>query len=401
MTDNLRDELAAVLEPFEAQLKQRDAEEKKHGEALADTTAKVEELSLKLTDLADIKSRLDIAEARLNNPDVGDAEDKSVETGTADSDEYREIFVKALTIGKENLSKAESEIEQKVLSEAVDTTAGYLVAPPDFVREIIKPIDEFSAMRGLARIRTTGTRSLQVPKRTGTFSAAKVAEQGTRSETTGLTFGLLEIPVHEWHARVDITQNQLEDSAFNMEQVLSEEFSAQFLVAEGDDFTRGNSVGGAQGFMDDAAGLSSVNSGHATTFDSIDPFITLQHSVKSGYWGRAVWGMSRATIGVLRTIKDGVGQYLWDPSQQAADPNMFLGNRVVEMPDMPAIAASAYPVVFGDFFTAYTIVDRLGIAVMRDPYSSKNSGAIEFTARKRWGGQVVLAEALYRMKISA
>jgi len=65
------------------------------------------------------------------------------------------------------------------------------------------------------------------------------------------------------------------------------------------------------------------------------------------------------------------------------------------------VAANAFPVVFGDFRRGYLIVDRLILDVMVDPYSSKNQGMVEFSARRRVGGQVVIADALKKLKIAS
>ena len=108
-----------------------------------------------------------------------------------------------------------SEAEKKALTVSNDSTGGYL-APPEYVKELIKDVTEISPIRSIARVRSTGQRSIQIPKRTGQFSAQWVAESGTRSETTGYQVGLEEIPAHEYYAMVDISEQDLEDSVFNL-----------------------------------------------------------------------------------------------------------------------------------------------------------------------------------------
>ncbi len=392
-------QIAEVMAPFQESLKQRDAEEQKWGEALGDTDKKLTELSEKLTELTSMKTRLDQVEAKMNQPGISPS--TGPENKGLDSDDYKAVYWKAMVHSYEHLSSAEqkviADLGGKVLSNAVDTTAGYLQTPPEFINEIIKPIDEFSAIRALARVRTTSTGSIQIPKRTGTFSATKVAEQGTRAETTGLTYGMFDIPVHEWYARVVATRQMIADAAFDIPAIIAEEARMQFIVAEGADFTNGNNVGGAQGFMD-SADISSVNTEVAASFDSLDPFITCKHNVKSGYWQRAVWVGNRTSIGILRLVKGGDGHYLWEPSAQLANPDVFLGQKVVEVPDMPDVGAGTYPFCYGDFEAAYLIVDRTGLDIMRDPYSAKSAGAVEFDIFRRWGGRVIQPESLYKIK---
>ncbi len=70
-------------------------------------------------------------------------------------------------------------------------------------------------------------------------------------------------------------------------------------------------------------------------------------------------------------LKDGNGQYLWQPSIASGVPPTLLGYDVVIAEDMADIGAGNEPVAFGDFRQAYTIVDRIGVRVLRDPYTSK------------------------------
>jgi flagellar basal body L-ring protein FlgH len=110
-------------------------------------------------------------------------------------------------------------------------------------------VTDISPARQLARIRTTGAKSILLPKRTGQFAAVWTAEQGTRSETTGLTYGMLEIPTHEMYALIDISEQNLEDSAFNLEGEITFEATEQFGVLEGSSFVTGTAVGQLEGFI--------------------------------------------------------------------------------------------------------------------------------------------------------
>ena len=125
------------------------------------------------------------------------------------------------------------------------------------------------------------------------------------------------------------------------------------------------------------------------------------YAIKTGYVGTAVWTMARPTIAEVRQLKDGQGNYLWIPGIATAAPNTILGAPYVEMVDMPAIAGGANPIAFGDFRRGYIIIDRVKMALLRDPFTQATSGAIRFIARKRVGGQVVLAEAIRINTVSA
>jgi HK97 family phage major capsid protein len=298
--------------------------------------------------------------------------------------------------------KALGRDEMKALSVGNDPAAGYL-APPEFAREIIKGEVEFSPLRAWARVRETSRNALQIPRRTGTFGAVWVAEQATRSETEGLTYGLEDIPTHEMYALVDVSQQMLEDSEFDLEAELRMEFAEQFAVTEGAGFVDGTGVGQPEGLLTNA-NVSTVNSGSAATIadanGQADGLVSLWHAVKTGYAIRGVWLLNRSTLAAVRKLKDDQGQYIWQPGLAVGQPNTILGSPYAELPDMPGEAANATPIAFGDLKRAYTVVDRIQLSVLRDPFTQATAGKIRFIARRRVGGQVVLPEAVAKLKCS-
>ena len=311
-------------------------------------------------------------------------------------DETCEAFSKFVRKGIENLEPD----EKKALTVSNDSTGGYL-APPEYVRELLKTVTEISPVRSIARVRSTGQRSIQVPKRSGQFSAQWVSEQGTRSETTGYNVALEEIPAHELYALVDISEQNLEDTVFDLEAEMQSEFAEQFAKAEGTAFVSGNSVGKPEGLLTNGD-VSESNSGNGTALLA-DGLITLVHSIKSEYSRNGSFMFNRSTLSAIRKLKDTAGQYVFQAgmSLQAGVPNTILGYPYVEATDMPDVAANAYPVLFGDFARAYMIVDRVALAVSRDPFTQATSGNVRYVARRRVGGQVVQAEAIVKQKVSA
>ena len=299
----------------------------------------------------------------------------------------KKVFDKWLRVGKDALSPD----EVKVLTVSNDNTAGYL-APPEYVRELIKGIIEYSPIRSIARIRQTTHRSIQMPKRTGTFSAAWVAEQGTRSETTGYAVGLEEIPAHELYALVDISEQEVEDSVFNLEAEMNSEFVEQFAKAEGTAFVSGNSVGRPQGILENSSVGNTAGPNDAIDANSL---ITVAHTVKAEYSRNGTYVMNRSTLASVRKLQDGSGAYVFQPGlYQMGVGSSILGHPIVEATDMPDIADGAKPVIFGDFRRGYLIVDRTQMSIMRDPFTQATSGNVRYIARRRVGGQVILPEAL-------
>jgi HK97 family phage major capsid protein len=352
-----------------------------------------EDINQKATRIAmeqkNVSEKLEKLETAMKRPDSG--------LTTSDIDAKGMAFEKMLRKGKDSLD----EMELKVLTVSNDTTGGYL-APPEYVREIIKKVTEFSPIRTVARVRSTTNRSVQIPSRTGVFSAAWTSEVGTRSETTGLTFGLEEIAAHELYALVDISEQDVEDPVFDMQAMLAEEFSTQFAVAEGTSFVNGTAAGQPEGFMVNAS-VGETNTGAGTAL-AIDGLLDLYGAVKSDYARNGTFVFNRSTLSAIRQLNTGTGgSYVFQAgfSLQTGVPNTILGQPYVEASDMPDVGAGNYPIAFGDFRRAYTIVDRIALSILRDPYTQASTGSIRYIARKRVGGQVVLAEAIRKQKVSA
>lgn len=291
--------------------------------------------------------------------------------------------------GKEGMN----EMELKALTVGTDATAGNL-APAEYVNELIKVITEISPVRSVARIRQTSNKEIEVPSKTATFAAAWTAETGTRSETTGYTTSLNTIPTHELYALVDISSALLEDSVFDLEAEMNTEFAEQFAKAEGTAFISGNGTNKPTGITDGSTVASTAAAAVAAI--ATDDLMDLVHDLKSEYARTATFMLNRSTLGAIRKLKDTAGQYIFQTgfSGQSGLPNTILGHPYVEAPDVADIGASAKSVIFGDFRRGYMIVDRVALSVLRDPYSQASSGNVRYIARRRVGGEVVLAEAM-------
>lgn len=310
-------------------------------------------------------------------------------------DEKALAYDKYLRKGKEALD----EMEVKVLTVSNDTGGGYL-APPEYVREIIKKVTEMSPVRAVAKVRSTTQRSIQLPSRTGVFSASWVSEIGARSESTGLTYGLEEITAHELYALVDISEQDVEDPVFDMESELSSEFSTQFAVAEGTSFISGTGAGQPEGILTNTSVGSTAGANDAITIDNL---ITLYGDLKSDYARNGTFMFNRGTLAAIRKLNTGAGgSYVFQSgfSLQTGVPNTILGQPYVEATDMPSVGDGTVPVIFGDFSRGYCIVDRINLSILRDPFTQAASGSIRFLARKRVGGQVVMAEAIRKLTLT-
>jgi len=331
-------------------------------------------------------------ERRFNEVNVELAKVKSPIIAAADGKEptlHAKAFEKFLRKGSGAL--APDEIKVMTISDA--TTGGYL-APAEFTNELIKNIVEYSPIRSIARVVGTTARSKYWPKKTTSASASWVTEIGTRAETTNPKIGIEEIPTHEMYALAKVSKQDLEDAQFNIQGFVNEEFTEQFGVLEGTAFVAGVGTTQPEGILTNPSvtGFTGVTTSAKIVADDLKQ---LFFSIKEPYAKNATWLWKRSSTLAISLLKDTVsGNYLWQYGLQLGAPGNVLGRPYIECPDMPAEAASAKAVAFGDFRRGYIIIDRVVIEVLEDPYSSKSTGCIEFSARKRVGGQVVLAEAI-------
>lgn len=410
------DAVGSAFEAFKATNDARLAEIERKGSADVVVRDKLDRIEASLSKYETLNQKLVQAElaaknasetaadlaAKLNRLGSGKSAPEADEVKARANDWMRAV-VRSIARGDGSLSESERksldvvQAEMKSLSLAPDTLGGYL-APTEYVREIVKGVTEVTPFRSAARIRQTTQKAIQLPKRTGQFSAQWVQEQGTRSETTGLTYGMDEIPTHEMYALVDITNQMLEDAAFNMEAEVRAEATEQFAKAEGAAFLSGSGVGRPFGFLNNAS-IATVNSGAAAALTA-DGLLSVYYGIKTDYARAAVWMLNRSTIGQIRRLKDGDGEYLWAPGLAGGVPNTINGAPYVEAPDMPDVGASTKPVAFGDFRRGYVIVDRIAMEMLRDPYTQATSGAVRMIFRRRVGGQVVLPEAIVLQNVA-
>ena len=290
------------------------------------------------------------------------------------------------------------EHEQKALVVGTAATAGNL-APAEYVQELVKIVTEMSPVRAVARVRQTSNKEIEVPSKTASFAAAWTAEAGTRSETTGYTTSLNTIPTHELYALVDMSSALLEDSVFDLEAEMNGEFAEQFAKAEGNAFIAGNGTNKPTGILN-ASTVGHTATGAASAAITTDNLMDLVHGLKSEYAANATFMMNRTTLGIIRKLKDTAGQYIFQTgfSGQSGMPNSILGSPYVEATDVADAAAAAKSVIFGDFRRGYMIVDRIALSVLRDPYSQAATGNVRYIARRRVGGEVILAEAMTCLK---
>jgi HK97 family phage major capsid protein len=301
-------------------------------------------------------------------------------------------------------------VEGKALSAGTAADGGYLV-PPETEAAVNRALKAISPIRAIASVRQVSGNVYKKPFATTGMGTGWVGETVARPQTTSATLAELAFPTMELYAMPAATQVLLEDSAVNIDQWIAEEVRLAFAQQEGQAFVTGDGINKPKGFLayDTIANaswefgkLGFITTGTAGAFPAANPsdkLIDLAYAVKAGYRANGSFVMNRSTQAAIRKMKDADGNYLWQPAAQPGGNATLLGFPVVESEDMPDVAANSLSVAFGDFERGYLIVDRIGISVLRDPYSAKPY--VLFYTTKRVGGGVQDFEAIKLLKFSA
>lgn len=362
----------------------------KYAEEIKGLDGKIE--STVQTKIDKLNTRLDTLELKAFQP----MRHATEELNKHENPERKEAYNQMLRKGAENL-----KLETKTLIESDATLGGFFI-PPEYNTDIVKSIVLISPVRQYARIRTTQSNEVRQPKRTSTPSATWGPEAGQQTEMTGLKYGLDQVPNHLMTAFQDISNEDLEDSMFDLAGEINSEIAEQFAKAEGAAFVNGTSKGQPEGFMSNAAIATDItNNATGLTYQG---FVDCAHNMKTLYAQNATWFLNRQTIGQVRLLVDGQNRPLWLPFANSGlaggNAPTILGIPYAEIPDMPQVAAGSFPVALGDWKRCYLIVDRINISMMRDPYSQSSRGVVRFLARKRVGGQVILTEGIRKIMVS-
>lgn len=281
-----------------------------------------------------------------------------------------------------------------VLSEGTDADGGYLV-PEEFERQIVTTLDEANVIRSLAKIIITNSER-KIPVASSNSVAQWTPENGTYQESNP-TFEQKQIDAFKLTDLIRVSQELLQDSAFNLETYIADQFARAFGIAEEQAFCVGTGVDQPTGIFTDKGGSLGVTAASANTV-TVDELISLVYALKSPYRRNAKFLMNDATVSIIRKLKDGNGAYLWQPSSQAGQPDRLLGYEIYTSPYVPTVAADAFVVAFGDF-NNYWIADRTGRTVQRlnELYATK--GQIGYVATERVDGKVILAEGIRLLKM--
>ncbi|MEZ2406925.1 phage major capsid protein [Bosea sp. RCC_152_1] len=354
-------------------------------EALSKLTNSVDErlkaFETKSADASKLADRLSAIETRLNRP-------TGIETKSANDNADAEM--KAFT----SFVRTGDATEIKALAVGAPSTGGIL-APQSVSASVLEKIAEFSPVRQLVAgnvINMSGP-LLQLPRLVDEVEPGSVSETGARPESEP-SFEQIDLKPFELAVTVPVTRVMLEDATIDMEGWLLNHIARRFGQKESSWFVVGNGLTQAEGVM---VAMDIAEQESAITGDNL---IDLFYSIKSGYAANGAWLMNRATMALVRKLKDGQGNYLWQSGITAGQPPQILGRPVYESVDMANPVAGASPIVFGDFSAGYTIAERVAFDSTRDEFTGADNGIVKLRARRRVGGRVTLPEAFVKLKVA-
>ena len=277
------------------------------------------------------------------------------------------------------------------LETGTDSEGGYLV-PDEYERTLVQALEEENVFRRLAKVIQTSSGDRKIPIVTSHGTAVWLDEEDALTESDEV-FDQTSLSAYKLGTFLKVSDELLNDSVFDLPSYISTEFARRIGAKEEEAFFTGDGSGKPLGILAASGGAETGITAASATAITADELIDLFYSLKSPYRRNAVWVLNDSTIKAVRKLKDGSGQYLWQPSLTAGTPDTILGRPVRTSAYMPAIAASAKTIAFGDF-SYYWIADRQGRSFKRLNELYAANGQVGFLASQRVDGKMILPEAV-------
>ncbi|AHE51716.1 phage major capsid protein [Sphingomonas sanxanigenens] len=284
---------------------------------------------------------------------------------------------------------------------------GYL-APVEWDRTVTNKLKLLSPIRANAQVISISGNGFSRVYNDGVIGSGWVGETAARPATATPGLTSLTFNTGELYANPAITQTALDDVAIDLEQWLSDEVDGEFSIQENIAFLSGNGVNKPDGILTYVTGAANaakhpfgaiqLTTAAAAAAITTDEIIDLVYSLPSERNGMAKFYLNRSSLGRLRKLKDGQGNYIWQPTYVAGEPSTLAGYPVIEVPGMPNVATGLVPILFGDMAATYLVIDRIGIRVLRDPFTNKPF--VHFYTTKRVGGGVQNPEYMRALKMA-
>ena len=312
-------------------------------------------------------------------------------------DGYTQIYEKYIRRGFENLTRDETRKLREIRAQSVAnaTKGGYLV-PEEWANTIIEKLPENNVMRMLATVDSTSVET-NIPLSSSKPEFGWIDEEGTYPETDE-EFGQKSVDAWKSGGIIKVSEELLLDNQYNLQGRISNNFSQAAGDIQEEAYINGNGVKKPRGILLDAdAGVA--DAGGTAGFDA-DDVLDLIYSVKRGYRRNAKFLANDQTAKALRKLKDSNGQYIWQPSMQAGEPDSLAGYGIEYSPAMPDFEDNAKALLFGDI-KYYNIFDRQGLFMQRLDEKYADTGQIGFRAYMRTDGLLTIAEAVKYLDIGS
>lgn len=310
-------------------------------------------------------------------------------TGRA-TDEYKRAFWNSMR------NKNSYEI-QNALSIGTDSEGGYLV-PDEYEKKLVEALEDEVFFRSLATVIKTSSGDRKIPIVTSKGEAAWIDEGGQFQESDD-SFGQTSIGAHKLATMIKVSDELLNDSVFNIEQYISKEFGRRIGTKEEEAFFIGDGTGKPIGIFNKTGGAD-IGVTAATTSITFDDVMDLYYSLRAPYRNKATWLLNDSTVKAIRKLKDGNGNYIWQPSVREGEPDRILNRPYRTSIYVPELAAGNRVMAFGDY-SYYWIADRQGRSFKRLNELFATTGQVGFLASERVDGKLILSEAVKTLDVKA
>jgi HK97 family phage major capsid protein len=396
ITAELKTELLGIL-----------AQERKEYETILSEKAKGIIDPIRQDVLKKLEDRYDELEAKFSKPTT-----KTESEEKQESERIAKLWGEFMRKGQSFQMPTDAPQAFKDITTSPDPAGGYLMPTPT-VGRIVSKVYETTPMRQFATVETLVGDTLEGLVDNDEADSGWVSETGTRAVTGTPELGKYKIEAHEQYANARISQKGLDDLS-NVESWLVGKIGNKFARTENRAYFQGTGVGQPQGICsyatsateDDSRAwgifehIATAQNGAFPTSNPADTILSLIERLKAAYRPNARFFAPRRVFGLVRKFKTTAdAPYLWEPSLQVGAPARLAGYPIIEAEDMPALATGSLSMAFGDMAQTYTIVDRLGMRMLRDPFSAKPY--VLFYAVKRTGGGAVNFESLKFVKFGS
>lgn len=292
----------------------------------------------------------------------------------------------------------DTELSTRAQGVATGAAGGFLV-PRDFRAGIIRTQKKFGGIQSLVQvINTDSGAELTYPTVDDTGNTGSLIGENTAVTDLDVIVGNKSLKAYKWTSRlVRVSNELLQDDEYNLDTELAALLGERIGRAQSPYLINGTGVNEPEGILTNKTANTTTVAGATTSLGTAgqaqDFLIDLELALEESYLENATYVLRRSTLGVIRKVRDADGRAIWQPSLQAGQPSTINGYPVVTDPAMPAMAAGAKSVIFGDLRAAYVWRNVNGVAVRRLNERYAEFDQVGFLGFARGDGQVQLSAA--------